>query len=287
MASSDRVYRILWRDNGALSKLFSIIFGKDGSYYVTSPYHPIDTAYVHRMRIRYGKHGEAIEIPRGNIVEYGFLKGVQNNLKLAHHPDGFVQFSGRGIKSGKDVNGHPKGLGVQAWPLTSFCEGPAFGMSIVGMQHFKKYEGRGDGNTIVFDSSHYSHEVPLTTFVIEGHYFPADCRQFIYRVCTGGLEVTKIHPAGLSMPLRVVLPDPSCALGGFIGLRMYPHANHIFDDCECGFHLGSSTGNEIIDEEGVNWFEQLYCFYPKLPGMEPDHIEPTSMNFAAKSLWKP
>jgi hypothetical protein len=234
------------------------------------------------MRIRYGKHGEDIEIPKEHILEYGYLEGVQNNLKLAHHPDGFIQFSGRGIRSGKDVNGYPKGLGVQAWPLSSFCAGPAFGMSIVGMQLFKKHEEIVGGNTIIFDSSHYSHEAPLTTFVIEGHYFPGDCRQFIYPTSTGGLEITKIHPTGLSMPLKVVLPDPSCALGGFIGLRMYPHANHIFGDCECGFHLGSSAGNEVVDEQGVHWFEQLYCLYPRLPGMGPDHIEPTSLGFTAE-----
>ena len=234
------------------------------------------------MRIHYGKHGEAIEIPKTQILAYGFLERVQNNLKLAHHPDGFVQFSGRGIRSGKDVNGYPKGLGVQAWPLSAFCAGPAFGMSIVGMRHFKKHEGIGGRDTIVFDSSDYCHEAPLTTFVIEGHYFPRDCRQFIYPTSTGGLEITKIHPTGLSMPLRVVLPDPGCALGGFIGLRMYPHTNHIFRDCECGFHLGSSTGNEIIDEQGVHWLEQLYCFYPRMPGMEPDHLEPTILDFTAE-----
>jgi hypothetical protein len=282
MASADRVYRILWRDNDAFTKLCTIILGKDGSYYVTSPYHPIDEAYVHRMRIRYGKHGEDIRIPKEHILEYGFLKDVQNNLKLAHHPDGFIHFSGRGLRSGKDENGVPKGLGVQAWPLSSFCAGPAFGMSIVGMQHFKKHDAKETDNLIIFDSSDFSHEVQLTTFVVEGHYFPGDCRQFIYPSSKGGLEITKIHPTGLSMPLRVLLPDPSCALRGFIGLRMYPHENQIFRDCQCGFHLGSSAGNEIIDEQGVHWFEQLYCFYPKLSAIEPDHIQPTSYDYRAE-----
>jgi hypothetical protein len=40
------------------------------------------------------------------------MEDDEYRLKLSHHPDGFVQFSGHGIKSGRNADGTPKGLGV-------------------------------------------------------------------------------------------------------------------------------------------------------------------------------
>lgn len=45
------------------------------------------------------------------------LEDAKRRLKLSHHPEGFLQFSGHGVVSGRDAEGHIRGIGVKSWPL--------------------------------------------------------------------------------------------------------------------------------------------------------------------------
>src|SRR2546423_12523824 len=60
--------------------------------------------------------------------ELATLDDDERRLKISHHPDGFLQFSGQGIRSGRDENGNPKGLGTHSFPLNLPTLGPSFGI---------------------------------------------------------------------------------------------------------------------------------------------------------------
>lgn len=46
-------YTVIYEQNGANYKLCKILFGADGSYYVTSPYHPAQKALLVKCTVNY------------------------------------------------------------------------------------------------------------------------------------------------------------------------------------------------------------------------------------------
>ena len=93
-------YTIVYQKPEAEYKLCKIWFGADGSYYVTSPYHPEGRAFLMKIRVNYSL--QEMTVPLEEAIDTAGLDDDDRRLKLAHHPDGFVQFSGHGILSGRD-----------------------------------------------------------------------------------------------------------------------------------------------------------------------------------------
>ena len=74
-----------------------------------------------KARVNYSR--DQMDIPFEEAVELASLDDDDRRLKLSHHPDGFVQFSGEGVLSGRDPNGAARGMGVMSWPLAAPVRG--------------------------------------------------------------------------------------------------------------------------------------------------------------------
>lgn len=127
-------YTIALKKDNVRYKLCKIFFGLDGSYYVTWPYHPANRAHLLKLTVNYALPEQ--DLPLSEALDVGVLDDDERRLKLSHHLDGFLQFSGPGVTSGKDTSGVIRGMGVQSWPLTSPTIGPSFGVAIAGVERF-------------------------------------------------------------------------------------------------------------------------------------------------------
>ncbi len=105
---------IIATTNGKKHKLLKIWFGGDGSFYVSAPYHPSKSATLVKRTVCYdtGFMRPTLQVPA--IVDAGLFEDEESQIKLSYHPSGFCQFSGKGLMSGVDEKGKPKGIGVWA-----------------------------------------------------------------------------------------------------------------------------------------------------------------------------
>src|SRR3954470_886414 len=117
-------YTVAYDDGNDVVDLCKILFGADGSYYVTAPYHPADRAIAAKATVNYAEGADLLSLD--DALELAVLDDDERRLKVSHHPDGFLQFSGQGIRSGLDEAGQPKGIGTFSWPLTTPTLGPSF-----------------------------------------------------------------------------------------------------------------------------------------------------------------
>lgn len=121
-------YTIAYNKGGVTVDLCKVILGGDGSYYITAPFHPHDKAIASLITVNYARQEENL-LDFTRAIEVGVLNDDDRRLKLSHHPDGFLQFSGEGVLSGRDREGGARGLGVQSWPLHEPTLGPSFGLA--------------------------------------------------------------------------------------------------------------------------------------------------------------
>lgn len=94
-------YRVAYRHEGKLYRLTRIVYGTDGSYYVTAPAHAEQKAQFVMMTVNYAK--QHMEVPLEEAVDLAGAEGEDKEIKLSHHPDGFMQFSGAGLVSGREA----------------------------------------------------------------------------------------------------------------------------------------------------------------------------------------
>jgi hypothetical protein len=92
---------------GVSYKVCKVWFGADGSFYVTVPYHPARRAVFLKMTADYTTAQGGQWVPHDGALEVAILDDDDGRPKLSCHPDGFCQFSGQGIVSGKDESGEP------------------------------------------------------------------------------------------------------------------------------------------------------------------------------------
>lgn len=91
------------------------------------PYHAANEAHLMILTVSYDA-GRRQEVALRDALDLAGLDDAK--VKLSHHPDGFVQFSGHGVMSGKEADGRLKGIAVQSAPLDEIGAGPAFGICI-------------------------------------------------------------------------------------------------------------------------------------------------------------
>lgn len=240
---------------GQCYKVCRIWFGSDGSYYVTAPYHKDRSAAAAIVTAFYERRRSMTS--RESYVDVGLLEDDERRLKLSHHPDGFVQFSGEGILSGIDEHGSPRGIGIHSFPLSRPPRtGPSFACALVGLSDFE-VGNAGRRDAVNFDDRAIP---PLSTargWILEGSYFPSPWRQYIFSI-GGDFFIEMRHNMGAIIRYRILLDQSD--LQGFIGLRIF-RADVGVGEAESGFILsGPSTNVRTVDGERIA--DGLSCMYP-------------------------
>ncbi len=121
-------YRILYGSTSAALRLGRIWFGSDGSYYFSMPIPTTDRAVLAKFTVNYAADAGFVALPE--VVDLAEAKRADKEIKFTHHPDGFVQFSGANLVSGKEPDGTIRGIGTMSWPLWDPVRGPAFALAI-------------------------------------------------------------------------------------------------------------------------------------------------------------
>jgi hypothetical protein len=204
---------------GVSYKLCKVWFGNDGSYYVTIPYHPARKALFIKSTVDYTATGPQ-EVSVTDALEVAILDDEDARPKLSHHPDGFCQFSGSGVLSGRDDRGRIKGIGVFTRPLMKVGRGPAFSVVVHGIEVFDQQQQTRAGD-VTFVHEELNATPDMMGLVLEGYYFQPLCRRFIRTLADGNKYISVVHPSGIVLPLRVLLPPDNCELPGFLGLELY------------------------------------------------------------------
>ncbi len=204
--------------------LCKIIFGGDGSYYVTAPYHPHNRALVSRLTINYAAGAPFFSL--SDALDLAVFDDDQRRLKLSHHPDGFLQFSGEGVTSGRERDGRAKGIGTRSWPLQKPTMGPAFAMSFSDPLELGRPTA-GKPRTLVFTEADIEHMRPAKDTTgglgVTGFYFPVPWRQYVERIGDGEYQLRLVNPSAQAiLPLRVLLASKTCSYPGLIGVHVEP-----------------------------------------------------------------
>jgi len=259
-------YTVLYEGEGVRYKLCKIFFGPDGSYYVSSPYHPSEEAVLIKYTVNYALSEQRISMEQ--MLDSASAEDDEQRIKLSHHPDGFLQFSGQGIVSGKDAEGNIRGIGVMSWPLHTPVSGPAFVLSMFGLKH-SEIANRVRDNPLVFKHEELTPMPRPNTFYLEGHYLPALWRRFVRTKEDGTKTISIVHPGGAVIELQVILPSERCALQNFLGIEFYTVTSGAErEGVAAGFMLSGSTGNIRQNDQGQTLGDGIACIYPRRSSTE-------------------
>lgn len=255
----NKTHTIVLNDGETYYKLCKIIYGADGSIFITSPYHPSKEAIVFLATVNYAL--QEIEVPFEEFIDAASIDDDNKRLKLTHHTSGLIQVSGEGITSGIDENGNIKGIGIRSWPLESPVRGPAFGATIYGFEHFKQVTKIGK-DFHIFSIHPYQKIQGFRALSIEGHCFPAHYRRFVREDAQGHQFINVTHPSGMVMPLRIAFPPVSCVCQSFPGIELY-FTYGAEDQPIPSYYLSSSTGNLRRNEKGHLLGDNVSVMYPR------------------------
>jgi hypothetical protein len=237
-------------------KLLKIMLSDDGSYYATCPYHPSDRVRVWKATINYANLARR---QGDDPIELAVVEDDKHRLKLSHHPDGFVQFSGYNIRSGRNADGSPKGIGLVSFPLHRPTAGPAFGLTVQNPAAFKLADAERDSD-IIFKRNELFMAEQDNGLIIETYYFRPEWRRFI-KLHHGHPIIILRHPSGALLELRVCTPPANNWSTGFMGIDLWP-APIKFGVAESGFAMSSPTGSLRQNEDGELEGDALFAVYP-------------------------
>ncbi len=212
---TSKTHTIVLNQEEKYYKLCKLIYGADGSIFITSPYHPSNEAIVMLSTTNYSLQEMNISIEEA--IDVASLEDDEKRLKLTHHVSGLIQVSGKGITSGVDEQGNLKGIGVQSWPLEHPVEGPAFGITIYGFEFFKQVSKiQDDFHTFSIDTDEINKT--YTALVIAGYCFPSLYRRFVRTDNHGRKIINLTHPSGMVIPLRIAFPPKTCKCQSFFAI---------------------------------------------------------------------
>jgi tetratricopeptide (TPR) repeat protein len=258
-------YTVVYESSdGTRYKLCRVLLTEDGSYFVTVPYHRSEKVWLSRRRLNYPNPNAVAE---QKPLEVALLDDDDHRLKLAHHADGLVQFSGHGIVSGLDESGQPRGMGLRSFPLTRPTSGPACGITIMNPVAFKQADQSRTGD-IVFRERQLFSAPTDTGLVIEVFYFAGLWRRFIYEDIDGPVIWLR-HPSGALLKLRVCMSPGEAWAVGFVGIDAWA-APIKLGASESGFVLNSPSALRGYNERGELEGEALYAAYPPVEDLEQD-----------------
>lgn len=251
-------YRVCFDDGQTVFRVCRILYGGDGSFYVSVPYHPEKKAVLFKIQVNYSRLEQLVGYQEA--IDLAQYTDDEVRLKYAHHPDGFIQFSGAGVLSGRNDDGSPKGVGIMSWPLTRPIAGPAFTITIRGIEQFdcaKKIES----NDIVFSINQLAIASTPHVLFLEGHYFPAAWTRFIPRSDSDAKELMVAHPSGGVITMKALFPPAGCPIQNFLAIEMYAEQNDSeINGCEIIF--SGSTGNIRRNEKGEKLGDGIYYMFP-------------------------
>jgi hypothetical protein len=154
------------------------------------------------------------------VIDSADVEDERRALKLSHHPDGFTQFSGSGILSGRDEDGNPKGVGTMSWPLSQPTQGPSFGLTIFNVSQYSAAPNEDRPDDIIFTAEDIVPVPGWTSLHVEGYYLPPLWRRFIQNTHIGKV-VQLAHPSRAVLTLRIIEAPDDCSIPGLIGLECY------------------------------------------------------------------
>lgn len=270
---------IVVEKGGIAYKIGKVWFGSDGSYYVTMPYHEARTAFLDKRTIRYDT-GFARPTRSSDTIEVSLLDDDEHRLKLSHHPDGFCQFSGHGVLSGKDEEGRIRGVGVQSRALSAINVrfGPMFILVLYGLEGFQRQREPSNSDIVIsYDVLAPYAEPVLPTepegstpapgitekegMVIEAFYFQPEMRRLIDVSPAGRKLIYMPHPTGIIIPLTVLLSPETCRYPGFLGF--YACRQRVEFPSDSGFSINGPAENRREDSYGRQLGDVIACTYPR------------------------
>jgi hypothetical protein len=164
-----------------------------------------------------------------------------------------------------------------SWPLVKPSLGPSFGIFFSDPLLCGR-ASVSSGPRVAFAEIDIEHMrgPGVKGLAIEGYFFPARWREFVYRTPDGSHWLNLVHPKAQAMKhLRIILASTESDFPGLIGLEARPHTLEVGD--EAGFALTTSTGNLRRNEEGELIGDQLLCVYP---ASELRTLQLPSLNYA-------
>jgi hypothetical protein len=160
---------------GPIRKITKLIPMSDGGFSVLVPYHSGHKGVVSKIQTDYRRPAEPLS--GAETVEFG----AEDKVKLSLHYDGFAQFSGEQqgkIRSGRDENGTPKGIGVIGKPLADPVRtGPTFAVIVWGLDEFDEWKSTTERPLLFVPEDIYDRPPDLgnpekVAYLIEGMMFP-------------------------------------------------------------------------------------------------------------------
>lgn len=260
--------RIVVEHDGSRRALFKVQPLPDGGYAALSPYHEAREGWLTRVHVDYAKKTDAMKLSEMEHFT------ASDRVKLSHHRDGFVQFSGEDpgrIRSGRDpITGEPKGLAILSAPIDHpISTGPTFGFSAWGIDKFRQLEAlrRTD---LYFSSSqiYYRASRPgsWNGYHVEGWviwplmWAGVYGDEFDLRLSMG---FRNFEGSGANLEFRVVpLVDTDC----FLALNI--HRVKFDFPAESGFVISGPSNRREGEAEG----DALRAMYPRDPFNVPGAI---------------
>lgn len=253
-------YRLLYGTASTALRLGRIWFGTDGSYYFAMPVPTTDRSVLAKFTVNYATDARFVAL--SEAVDIAEAKREDKEIKFAHHPDGFVQFSGAHLISGKKPDGTIKGIGTMSWPLWDPVRGPAFALGITRPFEILSQVTPRPSDVLLAQDDVAA--VPdWDQLVLEAHYFPALWRRFV-RYRDGVPYLSVYHPCKAVLELRVLLPRGTEEVDGFIGVEVYTQygSADIDEPAKGGFIFSGPTGDARRNDKGETEADGIYCFYP-------------------------
>lgn len=123
----------------------------DGGFSIVFPrFIDSNIGKLEKIALGYEDYGTKMDVTHDNTEQYR----AEDIAKFSYHDDGFVQFSSatnNKIRSGRDENGRPKGLGVISWPLSNpISTGPSFALSVWGLESLTEQKAKKIDSRYVF-----------------------------------------------------------------------------------------------------------------------------------------
>jgi hypothetical protein len=255
----NKEHTIALQHEGRLYKLLKLIYGADGSVYITSPYHPCKEGRIHVFTVNYTLLDSVVSFSQA--IELASVDDKSNGFKLSHHISGLIQVSGKGITSGVDEQGKPKGIAIQSFPLTRPVGGPTFCAVIYGFEHFKQ-ASKVESDFHVFNYEEFQHPT-FNALVIEAHCFPSLFRRFVRQESERIQTIRVVHPNGAVLPLRAAFPPVPCDCQSFFGLELYFIEGEADQEIPSIF-LSTATGNVRLNEKDERLGDAIFCTFPRV-----------------------
>jgi hypothetical protein len=202
--------------DGRARGLCRIVFEPDGSYSVAGPLHGLPGAVIATLTTNFSRSSQWISAAQA--VHLPRLDDLGGPLRLTHGRDGLVQFRGAGLVSGREDDGSIRGVGVQAWPIDHPALGPAFVLTVAGIDQLEDPADRD--RILVFPAENRGWNARGNLVILEGWIFPTEWRRFL-RFDDRGAFLDVVHPAKAIVRLRAV-PDPGdCSMPGFLAVDVH------------------------------------------------------------------